>query len=136
MNTNRYKYVEHQTMPSDLVGIEHQINSLNEWDKKRVDGCGIYKKSKLSKGGFRHHFHYDIKMGIKTVVEVQHNPKWSWKPSKYFILRTFNSKDGCCLTEISELYYCLDCEVYCWSNNRILMKDSVSNHILLSNYTS
>ena len=128
MNTNRYKYVEHQTIPSELVGIEHQINSLNRWDKGRVDSCGIYLKSKLSKGGFRHHFHYDIKMGIKTVVEVRPNPKWSDLPSKYFILRKFKSSDENCLTEISELYYCRDCEVYCWSNNRIVMDDSLFNH--------
>ena len=133
MKANRYKYIEHSIIPSELVGIEHQIKSLNRWDKERVDGCGYYLKSSLSKGSLRHHFYYDKKMGVKMIIEIQPIRKWSSNPSKYFIFRKYRGSkeinrsdtNNGYKVELSELYFCRNCEVYCWSHNRIVMDENV-----------
>ena len=128
----KYKVKEHRVLPLELRTIKSVVNSQEHIDKT----CGGLKKcdrnigggnGKLRRNGQRHHFYYDEKMNILRCVEYIN--AWDEEmPSKYFITRSYipgqhlnlPNPQQYKLVEESELYYCRDCMVYCWTKNSII----------------
>jgi hypothetical protein len=119
--TERYSFVNHRILPTELKDISNKIKSSDKLHKQMIDNCKINKKSKLSKP-HRHHFIFDETMGLDCVVEKLDTWRKDY-PSKYFVKRTFKDKNGKgkMMVELTELFMCRDCEVFSWSDNRILI---------------
>lgn len=122
----KFNYKYHSEIPEILLNVKSIVDNADVLQSEYIQRCKRFQKSKIS-SGFRHHFNYDEKMGIKHIVEFKNN--WNGNPSKYFIIRDFMYKDERCI-EFTELYQCRDCEVYCWSNNRHIQPQFVWSTIL------
>ena len=114
---NRYSFKHHIVIPNEIRNVKSNIENGSQLKQQMVSDCKSKQKATYHKN-IRHHFLFSKDMGVSAVVEIIDNWKLDF-PSKYFIQRTFNSKNKS-ITEISELYKCRDCEEYCWSNNRVV----------------
>ena len=120
-NKRRIEIIKHSEIPSDLklTKVEKKFLRVNKHKMKKK--CVLFRASVISRNLRRHHYHHNELVEDKLISCVEVNDKWNDKPSKYFIIRAYRNRNDEGMVEISELYWCRDCEVYCWSNNRIQM---------------
>ena len=120
-NKRRIEIIKHSEIPSDLklTKVEKEFLRVNKHKIKKK--CVFFRASVISRNLRRHHYHHNELVEDKLISCVEVNDKWNDKPSKYFIIRAYRNRNDEGMIEISELYWCRDCEMYCWSNNRIQM---------------
>jgi len=121
INKKRFEIIKHSETPSDLKLTKDVEEFLRENKHKMKNECKLFRASVISRNLKRHHYHHNELVEDKLISCVEANDKWNDKPSKYFIIRAYRNRNDEAMVEISELYWCRDCEVYCWSNNRIQM---------------
>ena len=120
-NKRRFKIIKHSVIPSDLKLTKDDKEFLRENKHKIQKECELFRASVISRNLRRHHYHHNELVEDKLISCVEVNDKWNDNPSKYFIIRAYRNRNDEGMIEISELYWCRDCEVYCWENNRIQM---------------
>ena len=105
----------------DQLSLEPMSYFLKEADvvqETYISRCKRNQAASLSEN-IRHHFIYSDDMGLDQVIEYKDKWKGTEHPSKYYIKR-YTKHNGIACRELSELYKCRDCNVYCWSSNRII----------------
>ena len=121
-NKRRFEIIKHSEIPSDLKLTKDEKEFLRENKHKMKNECEFLKASVISRNRIRHHYHHNQFVQDKIIACVEVNDKWNDNPSKYFIIREYRNRKKEYMVNISELYWCRNCEMYCWSNNRIQMK--------------
>ena len=121
INKRRFEIIKHSTIPSDLKLTKDDKEFLRESQRKMKKKCELFRASVISRNLKRHHYHHNIFVQDKIISCVEVNDKWNDNPSKYLIVRAFKNRNDESMVEQAELYWCRDCEVYCWNNNRIQM---------------
>ena len=136
----KYRIVEHNSLPLELRNIKSVVNSQHHKDETMIHKCQKLiggGNNKLRTQGQRHHFYYDPKMNIIRCLEYINTWDMSF-PSRYYITRKYKSSkptpQNCYYVEESELYYCFDCEVYCWSNNSLIRPFEIWSQLYEVNY--
>ena len=120
INKRRFEIIKHSEIPSDLKLTKDDKEFLRESQHKMKNECEFFKASVISKLK-RHHYHHNTLVQDKIISCVEVNDKWNDNPSKYLIVRAFKNRNDELMVEQAELYWCRDCEVYCWNNNRVQM---------------
>ena len=121
-NKRRFKIIKHSVIPSDLKLTKDEKEFLRENKHKMKNACQAFRASVISRNRIRHHYHHNELLQDKILSCVEEYDKWNDNPSKYFIIREYRNRKKEHMVNISELYWCRNCEIYCWSNNRIQMK--------------
>ena len=121
-NKRRVKIIKHSTIPSDLKLTKDEKEFLRENKHKMKNACQAFRASVISRNRLRHHYHHNELLQDRIISCVEEYDKWNDNPSKYFIIREYRNRKKEHMVNISELYWCRNCEMYCWSNNRIQMK--------------
>mgnify|MGYP001354889841 CR=1 FL=1 len=125
MNTDKYHYEYYTEIPSELRDVKSIVANADELQLEYISRCKRNEKAQLS-DSFRHHFIYENNL-VGTIQQIiKFNNRWSDNPPKYFIKRYFRpSKSDIIYYETSMLYKCRDCDVYCWSDNRVVVPYNV-----------
>ena len=121
-NKRRVKIIKHSTIPSELKITKDEKEFLRENKHKMKNACQAFRASVISRNRIRHHYHHNELFQDKIISCVEEYDKWNDNPSKYFIIREYRNRKKEHMVNISELYWCRNCEIYCWTNNRIQMK--------------
>ena len=126
--TDIEKIIDHRKT-SDTIENKHIIDSMLKCNYFNISNglSGVSYRFKTN----RHHFQYDKDMGI--IIAIRVIDKYSNNnPPKYFIIRSVyhNKRNYISQFELSELYLCRDCEVYCWSKNRIIIPDFILSEFI------
>ena len=121
INKRRFEIIKHSETPLDLKLTKDDKEFIRGNEHKMKNECELFRASVISRNLKRHHYHHNELVEDKLISCVEVNDKWNDNPSKYFIIRAYRNRNDEGMIEISELYWCRDCEVYCWSHNRIQM---------------
>ena len=121
-NKRRVKIIKHSTIPSELKITKDEKEFLRENKHKMKNACQAFRASVISRNRIRHHYHHNELLQDRIISCVEEYDKWNDNPSKYFIIREYRNRKKEHMVNISELYWCRNCEIYCWTNNRIQMK--------------
>ena len=121
-NKRRVKIIKHSTIPSELKITKDEKEFLRENKHKMKNACQAFRASVISRNRLRHHYHHNELLQDRIISCVEEYDKWNDNPSKYFIIREYRNRKKEHMVNISELYWCRNCEIYCWTNNRIQMK--------------
>ena len=122
INKRRFEIIKHSETPSDLKLTKDDKEFLRENKHKMKNACQAFSASVISRNRIKHHYHHNELVQDKIISCVEKYDKWNDNPSKYFIIREYRNRKKEYMVNISELYWCRNCEIYCWSNNRIQMK--------------
>ena len=122
INKKRFEIINHSETPLDLKLTKDDKEFIRENKHKMKNECELFRTSVISRNLKRHHYHHNELVQDKIISCVEKYDKWNDNPSKYFIIREYRNRKKEYMIEHSELYWCRNCEMYCWSNNRIQMK--------------
>jgi hypothetical protein len=127
----RYEYIFHQDTPEELDTNPDEL-SVEYEELKRLwrENCGRYRTNP------NHHFHISRGMirdnQVFQICEITDN----WKldiPSKFYVIREIHKQGNHKFVDMVELYLCPNCEVYCRSQNSIVLPFKLWKKLELSN---